>query len=144
LPYIGDWIGLYLLAERTTGGRISDDDENWLQVLVGLPFIGAWIGSAFLFVPDILFVMLVVIFGIANGTPVKSIHYNQDTGQGWGIFIVGVVHSAWLIALKKVMRVRLVMPVIPIPWLWLMILFAWGGFLQINGGPGKLSIISFW
>jgi hypothetical protein len=115
------------------------EERNWLQALIGLPFIGAWIGFFVLLVPFFLAMLAIWVVATFAGHSLR-ISFDQNTGSGAALLATGLVLGAWLMALQAFMKVRLVMPIIPVPWIWLMALFVVSGCLQLAGGSGTISL----
>jgi len=82
-------------------------EENYLQMLLGLYFVGQFLTSAFAAIPATLLII-----------PVVSIL--SDQYQVPVILIGGSIVSAiWLHLVKKWWHVKITLPYIPIPLLWM-------------------------
>jgi hypothetical protein len=103
----------------------DEHPQNWLQRLLGIPVIGEWLGLLVLVAPFLV--------GGLFARNVLGISTDIDTESGVWYIIMAAVLAIWLVWLEHIARVRLVLPVVKIPMLWLTAVFAVWGLLKLIG-----------
>lgn len=86
--------------------------ETFLQMLTGLILVGPWITLGLALVaPIVAFVLVLAIPGVAE--------WDENRQFGLSVILASIIAVPWLLGLQWWGGVRINVPIIPIPMLWL-------------------------
>lgn len=94
--------------------------SKWLEIGFEIPFVGPFLKLIVVVVPP--FIGIGILAMITNGL-----------SWGWSVLLIGILSLLWLRFLEKRTGLRMVVPPINLPWVWICWAIIGYGVLVILG-----------